>query len=309
MTTLFYLIAYAAIFGFFALAFFKIRSYLNASPLHVRWELYEVPHEGKKAAHGGSYMEESEWWSKPRHADHTAAVKALLTEVLFLHATFEHNLKLWFRTYPFHLGLYMLMGGAFLVLFTALAQIVGISSANGFIVFLGNVINVVSILGMLGIIGGGVGLIHRRVTDSGLNKYTTPEHYFNLGVFVLFALTGLGVWAANPSFFELSRTFMVNLLTFNFAPLDSSGFGLHMLLGFGLMVWIPLTHMGHLFMKYFMYHDIRWGDTPTMDSPEMQKKIGEVLNYPVSWSAPHVTGQGQKTWVEVATTNPAAPKE
>ena len=40
-------------------------------------------------------------------------LKALLEEVLFLHATFTHNLKLWFRTYPFHLGLYMLMGGLY----------------------------------------------------------------------------------------------------------------------------------------------------------------------------------------------------
>ena len=308
MTTLFYLIAYAAILGFIALAFIKVRAYLTASPLHVRWELYEVPHEGKKASYGGSYMEEGDWWSKPRHADHMGDIKALLTEVLFLNATFEHNIKLWFRTYPFHFGLYMLMGGIFLVLFTAIAQLCGVSPANGFIVFVGNVVNVVSLIGMLGIIGGGIGLIHRRVTDSGLNKYTTPEHYFNLGMFIFYALVGLAAWAVNPSFFELSRTFMVNLLTFNFAPLASSGFGLHLLLGFALMVWIPMTHMGHLMMKYFTYHDIRWGDTPTMDSPEMQKKIGEVLGYQVTWAAPHITGQGQKTWVEVATTNPAAPK-
>ena len=309
MTTLFYLIAYAAVAGFCALAFLKVRSYLNASPLHVRWELYQVPHEGKKAAYGGSFMEDKEWWNKPHHVDHMGDIKALLVEVLFLHATFEHNIKLWLRTYPFHFGLYMLMGGIFVVLFTALLQLCGVSNANGFVIFLGNVINVISAIGLLGIIGGGIGLIHRRVTDPGLNKYTTPEHYFNLGVFIAYALVGLGAWATQPSFFELSRAFMVNLITFNFAPMASSAFALHLLLGFFLMIWIPLTHMGHIVMKYFMYHDIRWGDTPTNYSPENQKKIGEVLQYPVSWAAPHIADGGRKTWVQVATTNPAAPKE
>ena len=34
--------------------------------MHVRWELYPVPHEAQKAHYGGSYLEESEWWKKPR---------------------------------------------------------------------------------------------------------------------------------------------------------------------------------------------------------------------------------------------------
>lgn len=308
MTTLFYLIAYVAIFGFFALIFMKVRAYLNASPIHVRWELYEVPHEGAKAAYGGSFMEETDWWTKPRHVDHMGDIKAMVKEALFLHATFEHNLKLWFRTYPFHAGIYMLIGGSFLVFLAALGQLFGASPTNGFFTFIGNVVNVVSVLGMIGMIGGGIGLIHRRITDAGLSKYSTTEHFFNLGLFIFYALVGLATWATNPSFFELARTFMVNLLTLDFAPLASSGFGLHLLLGFALMLWIPATQMGHVMIKYFTYHDIRWGDTPTEYSPETQKVIGEVLQYPVNWSAEHITGQGQKTWVEVATTNPAAPK-
>ena len=64
-------------------------------------------------------MEETDWWTKPRHIDHMGDLKALLEEVLFLHATFTHNLKLWFRTYPFHLGLYMLMGGTIILVVAA----------------------------------------------------------------------------------------------------------------------------------------------------------------------------------------------
>lgn len=307
MTTLFYVIAYAAILGFCVIAFLKVRSYLAASPLHVRWELYPVPHEGRKAAYGGSFMEGSDWWSRPRSHNAMGDILALLEEVLFLHATFKHNIKLWFRTYPFHLGLYMLMGGIFLTLITAVAKIAG-AEDNGFIVFLGNVINAVSMLGMLGIVGGGIGLIQRRVSDEGLSKYTTPEHFFNLGAFIFYALVGLAAWAVNPSFYVLSRDFLANLITFNFAPLGSTAFGLHLFIGFLLMLWIPATHMGHLFMKYFTYHDIRWGDEPTNFSAANQKKIDAALKFPVSWAAPHIAGDGKKTWVDVATTNPAAPK-
>ncbi len=38
-------------------------------------------------------------------------------------------------------------------------------------------------------------------------------------------------------------------------------------------------------------------------------KIGVVLNYPVTWSAPHIAGHGKKTWAEVATFNPVAKPE
>lgn len=308
MTVLFYLLAYAAIIGFIALVFLKARNFLK-DPVHVRWELYPVAHEGKKASYGGSFMEESDWWTKKRHIDHLGDILALMKEVAFLHATFEHNLKLWFRTYPFHLGLYMLMGGIFIMLFAAILQLCGIAT-GGFVNFLANIINAISLIGLLGIIGGGIGLIQRRISDPGLAKYTTPEHYFNLGAFIVYALVGLATWVTNPSFFELGRSFMVNLLTGNFVPLASSAFTLHLLIGFALMVWIPMTHMGHLFMKYFTYHDIRWGDEPSDFNPDTQKKVGAQLGRTVTWSAPHIGGgDGTKTWVDVATTNPTASKD
>jgi hypothetical protein len=33
----------------------------------------------------------------------------------------------------------------------------------------------------------------------------------------------------------------------------------------------------------------------------MEGKIGKVLQYPVSWSAAHIRGDGKKTWADVAT--------
>ena len=60
MTTLFYILAYLAVIGFVATAAIKVKGYLAASPLHARWELYPVPHEGPKGAYGGSFMEETD---------------------------------------------------------------------------------------------------------------------------------------------------------------------------------------------------------------------------------------------------------
>ena len=310
MTTLFYILGYLAVAGFFCMAYLKIKSYLAASPLHVRLELYPVPHEGSKTVYGGSFMEEKDWWTKPRHIAHMGDVKALLTEVLFLHATFEHNLKLWVRTYPFHVGMYMLMGGTIVVLFAAIAQVLGLNPQGGLMIFVGNVISACALAGTLCIIVGGVSLVLRRRADEGLRRYSTPEHYFNLLVFVLFGVLGLAAWATAPSYFELARTFMYNLITFHFAPQTNVLFSLHLLVGFFLLIWIPMTHMGHVFMKYFTYHDIRWGDEPTNYSPKNQQKIMDALKFNVTWSADHINGDGQpKTWVDVATTNPAAPKK
>ena len=79
-------------------------------PIHVRWELYPVAHEAKKAHYGGSYLEESEWWTKKREVSLFGELKVMVPEILFLVAVKEHNSKLWSRTFPFHFGLYMVIG-------------------------------------------------------------------------------------------------------------------------------------------------------------------------------------------------------
>ena len=67
------------------------------------------------------------------------------------------------------------------------------------------------------------------------------------------------------------------------------------------MAYIPLTHMSHFFTKWFMYHDIRWSDEPNIRGGRIERRVTEALHYPVSWSAPHIRGDGRKNWVDVAT--------
>lgn len=303
MTHIFYLLAYAAILGFICIFLTRIRHYLQASPLHVCWALYPVPHEGPtKASYGGSYLEEKNWWLHPRHADHWNEIKSIFLEILFLHTTYRHNPSLWLRTYPFHLGIYMLMAGALLLIIAALLLILGLNPHDWFLTLAGNLVNALSFAGGLCMLLGGVGLIRLRATKQDLKSYTSGEQYLLLGAFTLFAFLTICAWILNPNYYELCLTFVLNLLTGTFSPIPSTVFVLSMLLAFFLLICIPLTSMGHVVMKYFLYHRMRWDDEPCLYSEKNQKKILEVLRFPVSWQASHIAGDGNpKTWLDVVT--------
>lgn len=311
MYTLFYILAYLACACFVILAIIRTHTYLKDSPLHIRWELYPIPHEGpKKYSYGGSYMEETDWWTKKRHVDHWMDIKAIFEEVLLLKATWEHNKPLWLRTFPFHWGMYFLMGGTILLNFIVILQLCGLSPNNGFMIFLLNIVNAISMIGAFGILGGGLGLIQlRRTNYNGLGKYTAMEQWLNLWSFVIFALLTLCAWTFNASYAEVARQFMYNLYTCHFTALGSFWFVLNMLAGYCVLVWIPVTNMRHLIMKYWMYHDIRWGDEATVWSRHNQEIIPDLLHYKTTWSADHISEDGKnKDWVEVATSNPTDQK-
>ncbi len=303
MITIFYLLGYLALLGFIVTAFLKIRSYMTKSPSHLRWELYPIPHEGDRAKHGGSYMEEMDWWEHKHHANHMGDLIYLIREILFLEATYHHNRDLWYRTYPFHVGLYFLMGGCIILIFEAILRMFGCTPDAGFCWFLNRVIEMISLLGFFCLLGGGIGLIVRRLTDPGLRMFSTVEHFASIGLFALFGLTGLITWLFNDSFSALASNFVYNALTFNFESLGSGGFVLHMLIGFFLMILIPVSFMSHILLKYFLYHDIRWEDVATCTSKKRQDAINEILQYKVTWAAPHINPKGEdRTWVQVATT-------
>ena len=114
-TTIIYAILYAGALVFVVACVIRAVTYARL-PLHLRWELYPVPHENKeRLAHGGSYLETKDWWTKPIPFNLSSELKWMLAEILFLKGLWEFKRKTWYRSYPFHLGLYMLIGaGAFL---------------------------------------------------------------------------------------------------------------------------------------------------------------------------------------------------
>lgn len=307
MSTLAYMVAYLGILVFLAIVVGKTVGYLKR-PLHVRWELYPVAHEeSERVAYGGSYLEDSGWWEKKQKASLWGSIKGILVEFSVLHSTWTNNRPLWYRTYPFHLGLYLLVGTVCLAVFAALLAMLGVTGGV-FMRLLNGLGGITSLLSFVLVAFGASALIHRRLSEEDLRNYSTPEHFFNLGAFLLLAVLGLVAWAATPYFFAQLAAFVYSLLTFSFAPM-SLLFALFVIVMFALMAYVPATHMAHFFMKYFLYHDIRWGDQPTQDNPATQRKINAVLGYQVAWKARHVGSDGSKTWAEVATTNPTTPKE
>ena len=297
MSALLHVFAYLAIAAFAGAVAFRVKKYLDL-PLHVRWELYPVAHEGKRAEYGGGYLEEVDWWKKPRHKDKLAEIRAMGSEILLLKAVWEHNRSLWYVSYPFHLGLYLAAGFVgLLVCGAALGGTFLIGPIHALTSFVGPAAFVL-------VLFGAAGLLRRRLTDEGLKPYTNASHIVNLSLFIGTMTVAILTWLFVDNDFSQARALVADLAFFRFAPLHGL-FALQVFCGFFLLAYIPMTHMAHFFMKYFMWHDIRWGDEPNIDTPETDAKIGVVLNYPVSWSAPHIAGHGKTTWAEVATFNPA----
>ena len=161
-------------------------------------------------------------------------------------------------------------------------------------------------LGFILTVCGATGLLYKRVTDENLKVYSSFEHYFNLILFIVTMGIATLTWLFADPNFVIAKTFVTGLISFKLTGISSSLFLLQVLLIVCTIAYIPFTHMSHFFMKYFLYHDIRWDDTPNINTPETDAKINVVLNYPITWSAEHISRPDKKTWAEVATFNPEA---
>lgn len=272
-------------------------------PIHLRWELYPVAHEGKKACYGGSYMEESDWWTRPRETSLLSELRGMLPEMIFIKALFEHNRKLWFRSFPFHFGLYLLAGLIGLLGLGAIAELVGfkVHHGTGLAGLLELATMVVGYTGLVLASFGAAALLHRRLTDEQLKNYTSPADVGNL-VFILGTLlvTLLTVLIADPRFNGL-RDYVQGVLTFRPLPVGSSLLGLAILLASLLLAYIPLTHMSHFFTKWFMWHKVRWDDQPLEKGSKEEAVLQGYLKFPVSWAQPILEADGKKNWAEICT--------
>jgi len=309
MTIITYLIAYCGMAIFLVACVARFRMW-SKMPMHVRWELYPVAHEGGgKAAYGGSYLEESDWWTKPRNVSLLGEAKVMVPEILFLEALKEHNNQLWKRSFPFHFGLYLVAACTMLMIVNGILGALLPGLMAGFIGALFSwLIPITGYAGLvLGLVGA-VGLIQRRFVKP-LRDYSAPVDVLNLVFFVVAFGTALvtALWVDRG--FESVTAFVGNLVTFNVAPLPGTGPEALMpmisaILLATLVAYIPLTHMSHFVGKYFAYHSIRWADEPNLPGGKHEKVIHELLDQPVSWSAPHIQGDGKKTWLDVATEDP-----
>jgi len=304
-----YVLTYLGLVVFIVGVVKRIAAY-RKNPQHLRWELYPVPHEGGgRASYGGSYLEELEWWTKPREISRIGELSVMVPEMLFLKALWEHNRSLWLVSFPFHFGLYLTFGLVALLVIGAVAQLAGMSADSGLLALIVGVSTILGPVAFTLTLLGGIGLLYRRMNDANLRNYASPEHRFNLVLFLVTMGVALLTWAVADPSFEIARSFIAGLITFNLKEVGSSLFLLQVFLAVLTLAYIPFTHMSHFFMKYFLYHDIRWEDKPNVNAPEIDEALGQELGFVPTWSASHIAIPGKKTWADIATFNPAAEPE
>ncbi len=299
MTGLSFLLIWLGLGVFAAATAVRAVRYARA-PVHLRWELYPVPHEAPgRTAHGGSRYEEPDWWTRPQRRNLRGELACMLPEMLLLAGLRRHNRPLWYRSYPFHLGLYLVVAAAALAGAGALVDLVGAPlgarAARAATVAWG-------LLGGAGVVlgtGGALALLHARLTDPKLAAYSAPADYFNLALFAgVLPLVGVG-FLIEPAPALVVAAHVVRFDTA--APL-------HPVLAVGLALaaltaaYVPLTHMSHFVGKWFTYHGVRWDDGPA--SERVRAKMTEYLTYRPTWSAPHVQADGTRTWRDVAAGDP-----
>lgn len=275
-------------------------------PMHLRWELYPVPHEERtRASHGGSSFEVVNHWEKPARRSRFRELRFMTVEIVFLKGLWDFNRALWFCSFPFHFGLYLVaVTIALLAARAAGAIFVPGLVAGGF----GYALRIASLAsgaaGMVLGVSGATALVVRRLTDDRLRASTRGADIFNLVFFaVALGAVALGYLSAGSDF-QGAAAFVRGLLTLDTSirvdPLLAAG----LVLGSLLLAYIPFTHMSHFVGKYFTYHSVRWDDRVNVPGGRLETRIAECLAYRPRWSATHVGADGARSWADVATSKP-----
>ena len=279
---------------------------ISTMPVHLRWELYPVPHEiPKRVSYGGSYLEETDWWTKALHSSKIGELKIMLPEIFLLKGVWEHNRSLWLWSWLFHYGLYFLIGAILLAIAGSILQLAGVTVTAADAAGLGSIIVTIMkfaswIAVTFGVVGT-LGMLVKRTTDRKLSSFTSFGTIFNLLlIFALFA-TGLVSLIINKSMVGDMLSLVQGLLVFNVADAPNGVVLAHVIILVFFLFYFPFTHMTHMYTKYFTYHSVRWDDRPNRPGSQMEERIGRYLKYPVSWSAPHIQGKGEKNWADVVT--------
>jgi nitrate reductase gamma subunit len=267
-------------------------------PVHLRWELAPVPKEKSRGRYGGSYLEEFEWWKKPREESMAGGLAYMLKEILFLKALWEHNRRLWWFSFPFHVGLYVLAAVAGLLVLGGVAAALGLPGPGWGLVTQG-----LPVLAAAGCALGGVGalgLLASRLLDPRLRNGTTPIALINLALLLAVFATGL-VAAAGAGYADQAVGYVRALATAGTAPTLAPALAVHVVVALVFLAYLPFSQMMHFVAKYFTYHQVRWDDRPLEVGGAIEREVEVLLRQPVTWAAPHLGADGKKNWVDIAT--------
>jgi nitrate reductase gamma subunit len=221
----------------------------------------------------------------------------MIPEILFLKGLWEFNRSMWYVSYPFHLGLYLV---------AATAALLGCAvAAPSFAPILHPVYSACGIAGAVLGLAGAVGLLVRRCRNPELRMYSTRGDFFNLALFAAtFTLLIAGQLlrpTASPGPIEILRGAAAFRTSLKIPAVLTAGLAL----GAFVPAYIPMTHMAHFIAKYFTYHAVRWDERENPAGGSIEKKLAEYLMYRPNWAARHVGATGEKTWADIATANPA----
>jgi len=294
-------IGYLAV-GFFVVVVAAKIIKIARMPIHIRWDLYPIPHEKGKGAYGGSYFEEIDWWTKPSNFSLISELRAMALEILFVQSLYHHNRSLWYFSFPFHFGLYCLVGFIALLFIGGIMEAAGVAVAAGSGSGFGSLIYYLTlVLGAVGwVLGilGAVGLFFSRLFGNELRKASVRSDYFNLLILLAVLVMGMIAWATADTGYAYLRGFVQSMVTFEpMAPLPTAVV-VQLWLFVALLFYFPFTHMTHMFGKYFTYHQVRWEDHPNIRGGKIEKAVIEALGYKLTWAAPHIK---KGTWAEAAT--------
>jgi nitrate reductase gamma subunit len=272
-------------------------------PVHLRWDLYPIPHEKGKEHYGGSYYEESDWWTKPANFSLVSEVKEMGKEIIAIQSLFRNNRSLWYFSFPFHFGLYLLTAFAGLLYLGAALQERGVEVSIAAAGPVGKAIFILTLVCGVGgwILGifGALGLLLARFLRDELRRYSTRGDYINLLLLLAVFLFGFLAWLLVDRSFDVLRRFTQEFMVFR--PLESlpTLVTVQLVLTSAFFIYLPFTHMTHFVGKYFTYHKVRWQDEPNWRGGATEGEILEALKERLSWRAPHIrTG---KSWAEAAT--------
>lgn len=276
---------------------------LGRMPLHLRWDLYPIPHEKGKGHYGGSYYEEVDWWTKPAEVSISGEITEMAKEIIFIQSMFHNNRSLWIFSFPFHFGLYLSVGFVVMVYLGAILGMFDVTVAGEGTGFVGMAVYYLTML--LGVLGaaigcfGAIGLLLSRMFKSELRRTANWTDYFNLLLLAAVFASTLWVFFTVDSTFDSARAFVTSLVTFDSVGALTTQATVHFWLSAAFLFWMPFTHMTHMVGKYFTYHKVRWEDHPNIRGSKLEHAVENSLGYKLSWAAPHIKSGG--TWAEAAT--------
>jgi len=240
-------------------------------PRPLRWDLYPIPRgPAEKQRYGGSYFEESDWWTKPTHGLSLNEPFFVLKEVVLLKSVYENFHHLWLWSWLLHWGFYLYIGA------TGLGLLAVPESVVQFLYFVAAFIGLVGVAGVLTV----------RLTHARLRGHSSRATFFNLAL--------LGVFFATAA---LAATAGFNFRSAFVTP--STAIQVHLAVVVFFLIYFPFTHMTHAFMKFFTWHQVRWDDRASIHDRSSSATLANYLELPVTWSAPHINPVGKRSWRDV----------